>query len=262
MVVTYAAFAVAVWVHPPRTYAVVLVLWIACNFGVVSTMVKDALSVWAQRVLAGLALLGAGWFVWHGRRLGTDVAIVGMYASYLLVLGSVLGWSKLVDTTQGGWMARQIEKGEPLSWWRQRALARIGYAIGLEGFAWYEYGIRFNHLAAEQRLEIEQMRRANPRGKWMRKRDHALFDDERMRHEDDRVRARVQRVMSGVLVVSAFVWYWAAESDQKVRTETVVAWAWTLAALAVTLRQAIVLWTEEDPRGVTDEIAMVQEQEV
>jgi len=39
---------------------------------------------------------------------------------------------------------------------------------------------------------------------------------------------------------------------------TIEAWAWTVATLAVTLRQAIVLWSEEDPSVASGEMELVE----
>jgi hypothetical protein len=132
----------------------------------------------------------------------------------------------------------------------------MGFAIGLEGFAWYEYMEPFRRLTAEQKTEITAMRAANPRGKWMRERTAVLFDDERMRHEDEQVRARVQRVMSVVLLLSAMVWYfWSLFG--RISPERMLEWAWTVAGLSLTLRQAMVLWVEDDPRAVAEELVVV-----
>ena len=166
--------------------------------------------------------------------------------------------AKIVEASVAGWMGQAVAMGEAQSWRRQRRLARSGFAVGLDGFAWYEYGKRFKKLTGEQQAEIEQMRRANPRGKWMRERQAVLFNDERMRQDDYKMKASVQRVMSGVLIVSAIVWSWMRAQGYLIRPEIVVAWAWTVAVLSVTLRQAIVLWTEEDPRVVVGEMELVE----
>ena len=88
-------------------------------------------------------------------------------------------------------------------------------------------------------------------GTWV-KRGEGLsptIEDERQRHEDDRLRAEVQRVMTWVLVGSAVIWSFAGGlARPSVSGEVFAAWAWMIAALGVTLRQAIVLWSEEDPR--------------
>jgi hypothetical protein len=47
----------------------------------------------------------------------------------------------------------------------------------------------------------------------------------------------------------------AASFDER---DMFVAWGWTLAAFGLTLRQAIVLWTEDDPRAVVDEMELVE----
>lgn len=261
VVATYAAFLVAVWVHPPRTYEVVFSLWFLSLFNSVWGVLEDSVSTWVRRLLVVLAVLAAVWFVWAHpfRRVNDSLAMQAeIYAAYLMVLGSVLSWNKLVEPSGRGWMARAVGNPGALSRREQRRLARRGFAVGLDGIAWYEYGMRFKNLTEEQKLEIEQLHCANPRGKWMRSFGAVLFDDERMRHEDDRLRARVQRIMSGVLIVSALIWYWAEASDWTVRTETVAAWAWTLAVLSMTLRQALVLWREQDPRMLNGELEVMQ----
>ena len=78
-----------------------------------------------------------------------------------------------------------------------------------------------------------------------------VVEDERIRHEDDRVRAQAQRLMTWVLVGSAGVWsFVSVPLHRSVSGGVLTAWAWTLAALGLTLRQAIVLWSEEDPIAV------------
>jgi hypothetical protein len=155
-------------------------------------------------------------------------------------------------------MAQEIEQGEKLSWRRQRRLARLGYAVGLDGFAWYEFTKRYKDLNAENRAEVEELRRGNPRGRWMRERDRTPLDDERMRQEDNVLRAKVQRTMSWVLVLVAIGVSFAVAQGWTIRRDVLVAGVWTLAALMVTLRQAIVLWTEDDPRAVGGEIELVE----
>ncbi len=80
-----------------------------------------------------------------------------------------------------------------------------------------------------------------------------------MRHEDDRVRAQAQQLMTWTLVCSAVIASFANVWLHRSMTgEAFVAWGWTLAALGLTLRQAIVLWTEEDPSGVGAEMELVE----
>jgi hypothetical protein len=71
-----------------------------------------------------------------------------------------------------------------------------------------------------------------------------------MRHEEDRLRAQVQRILVWVLVVSAIIWSLLdGLSDFHPSSYHVGAWVWTLVLLATTLRQGIVLWTEPDELG-------------
>jgi hypothetical protein len=105
------------------------------------------------------------------------------------------------------------------------------------------------------------MERANPMGEWVMQGSgrYLTIQDERMRHEDDRVRAQAQRLMTWTLVCSAFVWSFANVSRHRSMSgDAFVAWGWTLAAMGLTLRQAIVLWTEDDPRVVVGEMEMVE----
>ena len=131
--------------------------------------------------------------------------------------------------------------------------------LGLDGFAWYEFGVRFRRLNEEQRAEVEELRRANPRGKWMHGGERVLLDDERIRQEENLVRAKVQRVMNWVLVLTA-IWVSAAVMQGwTIRRSTVVSGVWTLVTLMITLRQAIVLWSVEDPGAASGELGLVEQ---
>lgn len=257
VVATYAAFLVAVWVHPRRTRVVLEVLIYALMMSGLWTALEEAFSVWARRAVACVLLLVAVYLILAAPVRSESYTDVTWWAAALMVT-SCVGWRKLVEPSGAGWLAQAVAKGEAQSWRKRRRLARLGFAVGLDGFAWYEYGMRFKKLTAEQRLEIEELRDSNPRGKWMRERQAVLFDDEQMRQEDDRTKARVQRVMSVVLVVTAIVWSMVLGCGQAVRVETVVACAWTLAVLSVTLRQAMVLWMEDDPRTACGEMELVE----
>jgi len=259
VVATYAVFLFAVWMHPPRTYQVVEVLfWAGVTSGIWAE-IEEAFGKWWRRGIAGAALLLGAWEIWmpplHMHRDPVLLA-VGW-----LALCSAVGAMRLVGYAGGSWMVKAMRKGAKLSWRGQRRLARRGFLYGLEGFAWNEYGLRFKELNDEQKAVVEQMQRANPQGKWMSGMERKLVDDERMRLEDNQVRARVQRTMTVVLFVSAVGWGWAAAEGCKIGGETVAAWAWTVFGLAITLRQAIVLWTEEDPRTVSGELEVMREQE-
>ncbi len=258
---TYAAFVVAVWVHPWRTAIVVQVLLYSQMLSGLWSALEEAYSMWVPRVVTVILLMVAVYFVWNPPARSLSYTNVVVFAVYLMIGSSVVGWRKLVEPGGGGWLAQAVAEGEAQSWRMQRRLARIGFAVGLDGFAWYEYGMRFKKLTEEQKLEIEQMRRMNPRGTWMRERRMVLFDDERMRQEDDRMRARVLKTMTVLLIVSALGWSWIQVDSRMVRSEIVVAWVWTMAVLSMTLRQAIPLWMEDDPRMLPRELQVVEMQE-
>jgi hypothetical protein len=258
VVLTYAAFLVAVWVHPPKTLIVLGVLFFVQIMSGAWRPLKEAVSVWARRGLAIVLLVLGVSFVWVSPGRAENYNSVLIYAAWLMILSSIVGWGKLVEASGAGWMGQAVALGEAQSWRRQRRLARSGFAVGLDGFAWYEYGMRFKKLTGEQQMEIEQMRRVNPRGKWMRERQTVLFNDERMRQDNYKMKARVQTAMSVVLVGSAVALSWVWVKGYLIRPEMVVAWSWTVAVLSVTLRQAIVLWTEDDPRVVVGEMELVE----
>ena len=143
--------------------------------------------------------------------------------------------------------------------WTKRWLEKPRRLVSLDDFALHFYGERFEELTEEKRTEVFRKERSNPMGTWV-KRGEGLsptIEDERQRHEDDRLRAQVQRAMTWVLVGSAVVWSFAGTSVwRSVRGDAFAAWAWMIAALGVTLRQAIVLWSEEDPRVTSAEAEM------
>jgi hypothetical protein len=261
---TYAAFLVAVWLHPPRTYEVEMLLWFAMLTRGIGPAIEEAWGKWTRRIVATSALLCVEWLylVWGHPRHTNPMGLEGpMFAVALLSLGTVLGTGRLVGTAYAGWMANAMRKGARLSWRGQQRLARKGFLFGLEGFAWNEYGVRFKELNDEQKRAVEQMRRTNPHGRWMSGMERKLVDDERLRQEDNQVRAQVQRTLTVVLLVSALGWNWALVEGWTIGAEVMVQWAWALFGLAITLRTAIVLWTEDDPRMVSDELEMVQGQE-
>jgi hypothetical protein len=258
---TYLLFLLTVWVYPNRLLPVMQILFIGTMIvtGIVPTVV-DMFSTKTKRILVpGLFLLALAmiavasasgliaWFFLHPGKVVPSTSMSICYALFLIRFYSVLTPGKLVDTGYRGigYMIRNSRGSSRI----QRRLARSGFAIGLDGFAWYEYSVRFKKLTAEQQEEIAQLHRANPHGKWMRQYG-PLFDDERMRHEEDRLRAQVQRILVWVLVVSAIIWSLLdGLSDFHPSSYHVGAWVWTLVLLATTLRQGIVLWTEPDELG-------------
>lgn len=250
VVVSYAAYLALVWFHPwwvPKLVIVLLAAWWARAFDV---HLKDALNPVARRIVAGGLALVYVFPLWKNHLSGSRMAI-DMWS-----FGWIVGWSPLTygRLVEGVWTRR----------WTKRWLEKPRRLVSLDDFALHFYGERFEELTEEKRTEVFRIERSNPIGTWV-KRGEGLsptMEDERLRHEDDRLRAEVQRAMTWVLVGSAVIWSFAGSLVRPSASgEVFAAWAWMIAALAVTLRQAIVLWTEEDPRAVTDEIAMVQELE-
>lgn len=260
VMVTYAGFLMVVWWHPGWIRNAVEIVWLAWFLSSMWFMVKETeLSTRALFTALWALILGVQVWTWHGRADTEGGLYSVLFVAFLLVeFGSVLSPGKIVDGGGGGWLARAIEQGEKLNWRQQRRLARMGYAVGLDGFAWYEYTQRYKQLTTEQKAEIEEMQRANPHGRWMRGGERILFDDERLRQEDNTLRARVQRTMSWVLVLIAIGVSLTLAQGWTIRREEIAAGVWTLAMLMVTLRQAIVLWTEQDPRAVGGEIELVE----
>ena len=256
VVATYAAFLVVVWVHPRWAYGALELLWVAWFISLMWSAVAEV--EWVMRVtFTVLWVLIVGVQMWqsHGK---VSAVTTALYATFLMAFASVLSCAGMAALTDSGWLAQAIEKGEELSWRQQRRLARMGFAVGRDGFAWYEFGVRFRRLNAEQRGEVEELRRANPRGKWMRGGERVLLDDERIRQEDNLLRAKVQRVMSWVLALTAICVSAAVAQGWTMRGSLVVSGVWTLVTLMITLRQAIVLWTEEDPGAVSGELGLVE----
>jgi hypothetical protein len=259
VVVTYAAFLGVVWVHPRWARGVLEGVWMSWFLSSMWSMVAETeLPIRVGYTAFWALMLGAQ--MWRARDNAESGAVLYTVPSamFLLVFVSVVSWGGMAALRDTGWVAREIEQGEKLSWRRQRRLARLGYAVGLDGFAWYEFTKRYKDLGANDRVEVEELRRANPRGRWMRERERTPLDDERMRQEDNVLRAKVQRTMSWMLMLVAIGASFAVSLDWTIRRDVLLAGVWTLAALMVTLRQAIVLWTEDDPRAVGGEIELVE----
>ena len=256
VVATYAAFLVVVWVHPRWAYGALELLWVAWFISLMWSAVAEV--EWVMRVtFTALWVLIVGVQMWqsHGK---VSAVTTALYATFLMAFASVLSCAGMAALTDSGWLAQAIEKGEELSWRQQRRLARMGFAVGRDGFAWYEFGVRFRRLNAEQRGEVEELRRANPRGKWMRGGERVLLDDERIRQEDNLLRAKVQRVMSWVLALTAICVSAAVAQGWTMRGSLVVSGVWTLVTLMITLRQAIVLWSVADPLAAGGELGLVE----
>ena len=195
--------------------------------------------------------------IWMHGKSKIDMGILAPYMFLWLTTESALAFTKLVDSGYRGWLGRAAKDPVGLGARQQRQLARMGFAVGLEGYSWYEYMQPFRRLTSEQQREIEEMHQAHPRGEWKRKRSYAIFDDERLLHEEQRLRARVHHVLSWVLVLGTFLLSIVLANDQTVDKNSVMFVLWLLAGLVTTLRHAIVLWTEKDPRDFVGEIALV-----
>ncbi len=257
VVATYTAFLVVVWVHPRWAYGALESLWLVWFVSRVWSTIKEA-ETGLKVAFTALWAFSIGAQMWqsHGKASPVNTAL---YATFLMAFASVLSWAGMAALTDSGWLAQVIQKGEGLNWRQQLRLARMGFAVGLDGFAWYEFGVRFRRLNEEQRAEVEELRRANPRGKWMHGGERVLLDDERIRQEENLVRAKVQRVMNWVLVLTA-IWVSAAVMQGwMIRRSTVVSGVWTLVTLMITLRQAIVLWSVEDPGAASGELGLVEQ---
>ena len=264
VVATYTAFLVVVWVHPRWAYGAVESLLLVWFVSLIWFRLREV--EWVLRVVfTALWVASIGMQMRLNGLLPPSISYekasslnTALYATFLVAFASVLSRAGMAALTDSGWLAQAIEKGEELSWRQQRRLARMGFAVGLDGFAWYEFGVRFRRLSKEQRVEVEELRRANPRGKWMRGGERVLLDDERIRQEDNLLRAKVQRVMSWVLVLTAICVSAAVAQGWTMRGSLVVSGVWTLVTLMITLRQAIVLWSVEDPGAASGELGLVE----
>jgi hypothetical protein len=249
VVLSYALYLALVWFHPwwaAKLFVVLFAGFLAWSFDV---QLKDSLNLVARRVVVGVLALVYLLPLWKNHSLGSRAAI-DIWSFWWITGGSPLTYGRLVE---GVWTRR----------WTKRWLEKPRRLVSLDAFGLHFYGERFDELTEEQRTEIFRMERSNPLGTWV-KRGEGLsptMEDERLRHEDDRLRAEVQRAMTWVLVGSAVVWSFASLVLPSVSGEVFAAWAWMVATLGVTLRQAMVLWSEEDPRAVSGEIEMLQEQE-
>lgn len=248
VVLTYAAFFVVVWIDPRRSYALVwLMAYGGVYFPMLNYALKESVSAVSRWVVLGVACLWAAWFLWSPPS-PPDHMRADMWALLWIVGVSSLSYAKLVEPV---WMRSSV----------RRWLRRPRRLHSLDEFARHYYGENFAALAEEQQIEVGRLERGNPLGEWVIGGSGRLplVEDERMRHEDDRVRAQAQRFMTWVLFCSAVAWNVASVSHHSFSTDSVTAWAWTLAALGFTLRQAIVLWSEEDPSELSQEMKLVEE---
>jgi len=245
VVLSYAVYLALVWFHPWWVVRVFIVLFVGWYAQLMDRALKEALNTVVRRIaVGGMALLYL-WSLLHHASTPNRTAID------IWSFGWITGWSALSygRLVEGVWMRR----------WTKRWLEKPRRLVSLDDFALHFYGERFEELTEEKRTEVFRKERSSPMGTWV-KRGEGLsptIEDERQRHEDDRLRAEVQRAMTWVLVGSAVVWSFAGSlARPSVSGEVFAAWAWMIAALGVTLRQAIVLWSEEDPSVMDGEIRL------
>jgi hypothetical protein len=246
---TYAVYAVVVWVHPQRTFSVLYLIYLAGVGQGVASAIAEGMHVWPKRAALGVLMVGLVW-LWWDHPHPPDPMADDMWAVVMIVGWSVLGWGKLVDNVWGrGWFARRFSG-------KAKRLER------LDDFARHYFGENFAELPEAQQVEVGRLHRASPMGDWVKPGSGRFptVEDERLQHENDRLQARVLQWMKWILGVSAVVWSVAEMLQIPVSVGTMAAWAWTVAALALTLRQAIVLWMEEDPTAMSAEMKLVGEE--
>jgi hypothetical protein len=249
VLLSYAVYLALVGFHPwwaGKLFAVLFVGWYA---RIMDGYLKEALGTVARRTAIGVMA------VVYLLPLLKQPSLIQRATIDMWSFGWIAGWSALSygGLVEGVWMRR----------WTKRWLEKPRRLVSLDDFALHFYGERFEELTEEKRTEVYRLERSSPMGTWVKRADglSPTMEDERLRHEDDRLRSQVQRVMTWILVSSAvvlsfantFAWRW-------MRSEAFAMWAWTVAALSVTLRQAIVLWTEEDPTASVQEMELVGEE--
>ena len=247
VVATYATFLAVVWVQPWWAERLFLVLVVVSYAQMMDLQMKDSLSVVARRTFVGVIFLAYMWMMWRQfsslSRGALDLCAFGW-----IVVFSALSYTKLVEPVwMRGWTKRWLEKPRRL--------------LSLNDFSLHFYGEPFAQLPEEQQTEVCRLERSNPLGTWVKRSDSRFptVQDERMRHEDDRLRAQVQRLMAWILLGSAGLWSVAdALTSRPMNSKVLATWAWTMAAMGFTLRQAIVLWREDDPVTVNGELELVE----
>jgi hypothetical protein len=246
VVVSYAAFLVVVWLHPWRIDQMPMLLFVGMNLPLWDQVMKDSIGTVARRSVLAAIFLGTAWLYWkHPAK--QDRMMCDFYA--LLWIGSLsaVAYGKLVHAV---WLRSSV----------RRWLGKQKRLESLDEYARHYYGERFAALTEEQQVEVGWLQRANPMGEWVVQGSgrSLAVEDERLRREDDRLRAQVQRLMTWMLIGLALVWSIAHESihHAAVSGDVVASSLWTMAAFGLTLRQAIVLWSEEDPRVTSAEAEM------
>ncbi len=247
VVLTYAVFLVVVWEHPWRIDQMPWLLIVGMNLPFWDHAMKDSIGTIVRRTVLGAMFLGTAWLYWN-HPAKPDKMICDILALAWIACLSAVAYGRLVDAV---WLRSSV----------RRWLGRRKHLESLDEYARHYYGESFAALTEAQQVEVGRMQRTNPMGDWVMQGSgrYLTIQDERMRHEDDRVRAQAQRLMTWLLVGSAaagsFANVWMHHS---MSGNAFVAWGWTLAALGLTLRQAIVLWSGEDPSAVGAEMELVE----
>jgi len=248
VVASYSAFLVVVWLHPWRIDQMPWLLFVGLNLPLWNRALKDSMGTIARRTVLSAMFLGTAWLYWN-YPAKPDKMICDIDA--LLWIGSLsaVAYGKLVDAV---WLRSSV----------RRWLGKQKRLESLDEFARHYYGENFAVLTEEQQVEVGRLQRASPMGEWVVQGSgrSLAVEDERLRREDDRVRAQAQRLMTWALIGLALMWSIAHESIHRaaVSGDVVASSLWTMAALGLTLRQAIVLWTEDDPVAVTGELELVE----
>lgn len=245
---TYAAFAFVVWVHPRGSLDLIYLLYLVAMMQTVVSAIDEGMHVWWKKAMLGAFFVGYAWLLWRHPMRPNQIA-VDMWSFALVAGWSVLGWRKLVDSTWWG-----------SGWFTRRFTGRAKRLETLNDFAVHYFGESFAELTEEQQAEVGALHRASPMGDWVKPGTGRFpkVQDERLRQEDDTLRAQVQRCMNWILSISAVTWSIAEGLRVQVSAEAIAAWAWTVAVISVTLRPAIVLWTEPGMSDAGSEMELVQ----
>ncbi len=244
---SYGVFLVAVWAHPQWVNYVPVLMYVMSLLQSVDRLMKESIGTEGRRVALGAVLLTVMWFLWE--HPPTPHQIAADIFAFLWISGwSALSYGKLVDAV---WLRSSVRR-----WLGKQK--RLG---SLDEFARHYYGESYAVLTEMQQAEIRQRERAAPMGEWVVQGSGRFLtvEDERLRHEDDRLRAQVQRLMTWTLIGLALVWgIGNAFTHRSVSGDAVAAGLWTMAALGLTLRQSIVLWTEECPTAMYGDMELVE----
>lgn len=249
VVVSYSAFLVVVWLHPWHIDEMPMALFVGMYLPILDRGMKDSIGTMARRSLLAAIFLGMVWLYWkHPAK--PNRMICDTYALVWIGGWSAVAYGKLVDAV---WLRSSV----------RRWLGKQKRLESLDEFARHYFGEDFAVLTEEDQVEVGRLQRANPMGEWVVQGSgrSLAVEDERLRREDDRLRAQVQRMMTWALIGLALVWSTANEFIHLAVSDDVVAASlWTIAAFGLTLRQAIVLWTEPGVSDASGEMELVEKE--